>query len=73
MFRCTTFGIENRPALDYQRIEDVLSTLVRLDAPNTGRNPHKRIELAKWLSDWHLVAFLGSTGLFSEVCCNLVC
>jgi nuclear protein localization family protein 4 len=28
---------------------------------------HRRIELAKWLSDWHLVAFLGACGLLSEV------
>lgn len=28
---------------------------------------HRRIELAKWLSDWHLVAFLGTCGLLSEV------
>jgi nuclear protein localization family protein 4 len=28
---------------------------------------HRRLELAKWLSDWHLVAFLGTSGLLSEV------
>lgn len=28
---------------------------------------HRRLELAKWLSDWHLVAFLGACGLLSEV------
>jgi nuclear protein localization protein 4 homolog len=27
----------------------------------------RRLELAKWLSDWHLVAFLGTCGLLSEV------
>jgi len=27
---------------------------------------HRRLELAKWLSDWHLVAFLGACGLLSE-------
>lgn len=30
---------------------------------------HRRLELAKWLSDWHLVAFLGTCGLLSEVTC----
>jgi hypothetical protein len=30
---------------------------------------HRRLELAKWLSDWHLVAFLGACGLLSEVTC----
>ena len=34
----------------------------RLDA-----DAHRRLELAKWLSDWHLVAFLGTSGLLSEV------
>lgn len=34
---------------------------------SSGDDTHKRMELAKWLSDWHLVAFLGTTGLFSEV------
>ena len=27
----------------------------------------RRLELAKWLSDWHLLAFLGTCGLLSEV------
>jgi hypothetical protein len=30
---------------------------------------HRRLELAKWLSDWHLVVFLGTCGLLSEVMC----
>jgi len=33
-----------------------------------GVNAHRRLELAKWLSDWHLLSFLGTTGLLSEVC-----
>lgn len=32
-----------------------------------GVNAHRRLELAKWLSDWHLLSFLGTTGLLSEV------
>jgi len=73
MFRSTKFSIENRPGLENQRIEDVLSALSQLGAPDiaVSRNAvsddsHKRVSLAKRLSDWHLVAFLGTTGLFSE-------
>lgn len=32
-----------------------------------GGNAHRRLELAKWLSDWHLLSFLGTSGLVSEV------
>jgi len=31
-----------------------------------GSNAHRRLELAKWLSDWHLLSFLGTSGLLSE-------
>ena len=30
-------------------------------------NAYRRLDLAKWLSDWHLIAFLGTCGLLSEV------
>ncbi|KAF8078317.1 NPL4 family-domain-containing protein [Lyophyllum atratum] len=72
IFRSTRFNIENRPGLEDQRVEQVLSTLATLDAPNIHDSrtaqpgeTQKRMELAKWLSDWHLVAFLGTTQLFS--------
>jgi nuclear protein localization family protein 4 len=52
-----------------------MSTLASLDAPNIQDSrsakpgeAHKRIELAKWLSNWHLIVFLGTTQLFSPVC-----
>ena len=38
----------------------------RQDAGDGG-NAHRRLELAKWLSDWHLLSFLGTSGLLSEV------
>lgn len=51
-----------------------MSTLASLDAPNIQDSrtakpgeAHKRAELAKWLSDLHLVTFLGTTQLFSIV------
>ncbi|KAK0465250.1 NPL4 family-domain-containing protein [Desarmillaria tabescens] len=72
MFQSTQFKIENRPGLEDQQIEHVLSTLHSLGAPDISDSKHlqpgrahKTFELAKWLSDWHLVAFLGTTQLFS--------
>jgi nuclear protein localization family protein 4 len=60
--------------LEDQRVESVIGALARLDAPNIvdsrSAKPgeaHKRRELAAWLSDWHLVAFLDTTQLFSPV------
>jgi nuclear protein localization family protein 4 len=38
----------------------------RQDAGDGG-DAHRRLELAKWLSDWHLLSFLGTCGLLSEV------
>ena len=80
MFHSTEFSIENRPGLEDQSIEKVLHALHRLGAPDilpsthsTGGDSHKRIELAKWLSDWHLIAFLGTTGLIPEVCFRAYC
>lgn len=74
LFHSTLFHIENRPGLEDQRVEQVMSTLAHLGAPDIQDCRHakpgeayKRIELAKWLSDWHLIAFLGTTQLFSPV------
>jgi hypothetical protein len=46
-----------------------MSDLRTLEAPSLhpGGESYKKIELAKWLSDWHFVAFLETTGLFSPV------
>ncbi|KAJ7275414.1 NPL4 family-domain-containing protein [Mycena haematopus] len=72
LFQSSRFAIENRPGLEDQRVESVISTLAQLDAPNipdsrhaVPGDAHKRRELAAWLSDWHLVAFLDTTQLFS--------
>ncbi|KAG1801358.1 NPL4 family-domain-containing protein [Suillus plorans] len=74
LFRSNQFAIENRPGLEDQHIEDVLKTLARLGAPQLTDSPptstsdaSKRLELAKWLSDWHLLAFLETTQLVSKV------
>ncbi|KAA1468500.1 polyubiquitin-tagged protein recognition complex Npl4 component [Dentipellis sp. KUC8613] len=70
IFQSTAFPIENRPGLEDQRIESVLATLNSLHAPEVQDSRHdtnvvRRMNLIKWLSDWHLVAFLGTSGLFS--------
>jgi nuclear protein localization protein 4 homolog len=59
-------------------VEDVLRSIARLGAHDmpesrkaTASDMQNRIELAKWLSDWHLAAFLGTTQLISQVCHNL--
>ncbi|KAL4261695.1 Nuclear protein localization protein 4 [Pleurotus pulmonarius] len=68
-FRSTKFSIENRHGIEEQQVEQVMQTLRDLGAlnmqPGSSNDQHKRVELAKWLSDWHLVAFLGTTQLFS--------
>ncbi|KAI0067936.1 polyubiquitin-tagged protein recognition complex Npl4 component [Artomyces pyxidatus] len=71
LFHAHAFAIENRPGLEDQKIERVLESLNKLHAPDVhdsrhDTDSHRRLELAKWLSDWHLAAFLGASGLFSE-------
>ncbi|KAN0100817.1 NPL4 family domain containing protein [Tylopilus felleus] len=67
MFQSTEFAIENRPGLEDQQVDSTLSTLNRLGTPTLEdmRNEAKRLEVAKWLSDWHLIVFLGTTQLLS--------
>ncbi|KIJ45252.1 hypothetical protein M422DRAFT_30109 [Sphaerobolus stellatus SS14] len=71
LFRSTAFQIENRQGLETQDVQVVLRQLNSLKAsevvPSTqGRSDAStRIKLAEWLSDWHLVSFLGTVGLFS--------
>ncbi|KAI3622622.1 putative npl4-nuclear protein localization factor and er translocation component [Moniliophthora roreri] len=79
MFRSTQFQIENRPGLEDQTIESVLAQLSRMDAPNILDSKHaspgeaqKTFALAKWLSDWHLIAFLDTTQLLSPTDINLL-
>jgi nuclear protein localization protein 4 homolog len=70
IFRSTRFNIENRPGLEDQSIENVLKDLTRLSAPDISHKTidyQKRLALAEWLSDWHLVSFLGTTQLMSPV------
>ncbi|KAJ3768928.1 NPL4 family-domain-containing protein [Lentinula raphanica] len=69
-FQSTQFLIENRPGLEDQTVERVLSQLSSLGAPDIPDSRHRKpgeaqkvFELAKFLSDWHLVAFLDTTQL----------
>ncbi|TFK41295.1 NPL4 family-domain-containing protein [Crucibulum laeve] len=67
LFHSTEFSIENRPGLEEQSLPVLMSTLSRLEAPSIERGEsHKKTELARYLSDWHLIIFLGTTGLFSD-------
>ncbi|KDQ54810.1 hypothetical protein JAAARDRAFT_160013 [Jaapia argillacea MUCL 33604] len=73
VFQSSKFQIENRPGMENQSIESVMRTLSNLRAPDIEPTTHggggdlaRRVELAKWLSDWHLIAFLAQSQLFSE-------
>ncbi|PFH50757.1 hypothetical protein AMATHDRAFT_3612 [Amanita thiersii Skay4041] len=73
LFQSTQFSIENRPGLEDQSIEQVLKQILQLEAPSfetSSHSPpgqaHKKRALIEWLSDWHLLAFLGSTQLISQ-------
>lgn len=56
-------------------MQHVLKELHRLKAfdvldskhGNTAEDITSRIQLAYWLSDWHLVSFIGTVDLFSPV------
>jgi nuclear protein localization family protein 4 len=74
MFQSSLFPIENRQGLEDQHIEDVLKAFAKFGAPRISDISHtspsdlqKRLDLAKWLSDWHLVSFLETTQLVSKV------
>jgi nuclear protein localization family protein 4 len=69
MFHSTTFAIEHRAGLEDQTLNAVMSTLRRLEAPSLfpGTDSIKKVELARWLSDWHLMSYLDTTQLFSVV------
>ena len=72
LFRSVEYKIENRPGLENQSPENVLAKLSELQAYDVapsaqGGDRSKREALARFISDWHLVAFLGTTGLLSPV------
>jgi len=55
--------------LEDQSIEGVIKELAKLNAtqitPGNGGDHSKKRALAEWVSDWHLIAFLATTQLFS--------
>lgn len=72
LFRSVNYRIENRSGLEDQTIQNVLSRFAELEAYDVhesvvGGDRQKRQALARFLSDWHLIAFLGTTGLISPV------
>jgi nuclear protein localization family protein 4 len=72
VFRSVNFPIENRQGMEDASIEKAMSQLAQINAPDVHDSRQsvgdtdRRIALANWISDWHLIAFLGSSGLFSE-------
>ncbi|KAI8983421.1 polyubiquitin-tagged protein recognition complex Npl4 component [Trametes punicea] len=71
IFRSVRYKIENRPGLEDQSIEDVLRRLAEFEAydipeSTRGGDLQKRRNLATFISDWHLIAFLGTTGLINQ-------
>jgi len=69
LFRSIQFPIENRPGLEDQTPERALTELFRLGAPGliSGQETYKKRDVAEWLSDFHFIAFLQTTNLFSSV------
>ncbi|KAF6766078.1 NPL4 family-domain-containing protein [Ephemerocybe angulata] len=74
LFQSTQFMIENRPGLEDQTLERAMSELSRLEAPGLvpGQETYRKKDLAEYLSDFHLVAFLQTTQLFSVEDLNLL-
>ncbi|EIW64969.1 polyubiquitin-tagged protein recognition complex Npl4 component [Trametes versicolor FP-101664 SS1] len=71
VFQSVKYKIENRPGLEDQSIENVLHQLAEIEAYDVhvsaqGGDSQKRQALAKFISDWHLIAFLGTTGLINQ-------
>lgn len=74
LFSSNKFSIENRPGLEDQNIQHVLKELWKLKAPEITSDPASSTkdvkafqDLVNYLSDWHLITFLPSSGIFSEV------
>ncbi|KAL7424724.1 nuclear protein localization protein 4 [Cryptotrichosporon argae] len=71
LFLSSNFPTENRPGLHDQSMEVVVASLVGVlgvdvDVGDTGTwPPRMREAVGRWLSDWHLVAFLCMQGVFS--------
>ncbi|KAG8886121.1 nuclear protein localization protein 4 [Tulasnella sp. 332] len=66
-FLSTDFPIENRPGVENQDMPTMITELSKLKAPEL--RPEHRTDVSKvtkYLSDWHLVAFLGSTGVLDQ-------
>lgn len=62
-FLSHAFAIENRPGLHDQSLDDVwraMHAFLPLESDT------QRTDLMQWLSDWHLLAFLGQSGFLSD-------
>ncbi|KAG8881831.1 nuclear protein localization protein 4, partial [Tulasnella sp. 403] len=68
VFLSHSFPVENRPGIDRQAISQVISALSELKAPEIqpGQTGDKAKEVVKYLSDWHLLAFIGTMGVLGN-------
>ncbi|KAG8994233.1 nuclear protein localization protein 4, partial [Tulasnella sp. 427] len=64
-FLSTSFSIENRPGVEEQDVSSVIADLGRLKAGEVAfsQGGARTKDLVKYLSDWHLLAYLGTVGL----------
>lgn len=67
-FLSTSFSIENRPGIEEQDVSSIIADLGRLKAGEVtlGQGGTRTKELLKYLSDWHLLAYLGAVGLLGQ-------
>ncbi|WVQ62138.1 nuclear protein localization protein 4 [Kwoniella botswanensis] len=80
LFLSDSFPTENRPGLHDQSLEVVISQLSGIikksdaEISDTGTWPDRiKEEVKRWLSDWHLVAFLCMQGLLSLAEQKILC
>ncbi|KZT44498.1 polyubiquitin-tagged protein recognition complex, Npl4 component [Sistotremastrum suecicum HHB10207 ss-3] len=68
LFRSSLFPIENRPGLEDQGLQLIFNELSQRGVTEGDGEvaASSQTGLANWLSDWHLIAYLGTVGLLSE-------
>ncbi|KIO29751.1 hypothetical protein M407DRAFT_242506 [Tulasnella calospora MUT 4182] len=64
-FLSTSLSIENRPRIEEQYVSSIIADLGRLKAGEVtlGQGGARTKEVLRNLSDWHLLAYLGTVGL----------
>jgi nuclear protein localization protein 4 homolog len=80
MFRSSAFPIENRPGLEdasaptlFRHLLQYGDILALRDSPKSAEVASKRELYIRTLSDWHLISFISTLGLLSEVGLSTEC